>query len=274
MEKNSKVKVIVFSPTGTTAKVAGAVASGMGGVYETVDLTCGDTHELHLSADDVAVIAAPVYGGKMAPVARRRIGALRAESTPCVLIAVYGNRAFENAVTDMAEAVGELGFKPVAAGAFVGEHSYSTAATPIAVGRPDREDLAEAVEFGRAVAEKLSRGDVSVIDAACLCDQPSPEQSLLRFREFVMEYMKRQKDAPVKLLPEVDASRCNGCGRCVDLCSTGAIAADCHGIDATKCIKCCACVKGCPSGARSLISPFAPVLSENFSARKPPVWVV
>ena len=274
MEKNCKVKVIVFSPTGTTAKVAGAVASGMGDVYETVDLTCGDTHELHLSADDVAVVAAPVYGGKMAPVARRRISAVRAESTPCVLIAVYGNRAFENAVTDMAETVAELGFKPVAAGAFVGEHSYSTAVNPIAVGRPDCDDLAEAAEFGRAVAEKLSRGDVSVIDAGCLRDQPSPEQSLLRFHEFVMEYMKSRKDAPVKLLPEVDACRCNGCGRCVDMCPTGAIAADCLAVDASLCIKCCACVKGCPSGSRSLVSPFAPVLSENFSERKPPVWIV
>ncbi|WP_290381273.1 4Fe-4S binding protein, partial [uncultured Duncaniella sp.] len=41
-----------------------------------------------------------------------------------------------------------------------------------------------------------------------------------------------------------------------------------------KCIKCCACVKSCPEGARSLSSPFAPVLSANFSLRKSPIMKV
>lgn len=46
---------------------------------------------------------------------------------------------------------------PVAAGAFVGEHSYSTPATPIAQGRPDARDLIAATAFGAQVREKLAK---------------------------------------------------------------------------------------------------------------------
>ena len=89
-----------------------------------------------------------------------------------------------------------------------------------------------------------------------------------------MGYQRAQKENPVKLLPEVDTELCNVCGTCVDVCPTGAIADDCLSLDASKCIKCCACVKSCPAEARSLRSPFAPVLSANFSERKEPVWMV
>lgn len=90
-----------------------------------------------LPADTVAVIAAPVYGGHAAPTAVKRLETLRGEGTPAVVVAVYGNRAFEKAVAELAELAVRQGFVPVAAGAFVGEHSYSTPETPVAAGRPD-----------------------------------------------------------------------------------------------------------------------------------------
>ena len=91
----------------------------------------------------------------MALKARERMSAIRGCDTKCVIVAVYGNRAFENALTDMDTFASSLGFMPVAAAAFVGEHSYSTADNPIAVGRPDAADLAEAERFGHNIALAL-----------------------------------------------------------------------------------------------------------------------
>lgn len=274
-----KLHSLIFSPTGTSARIADAVITAMGNTMnrheiEICNTTLAGTVPLTFGTDDIVVIAAPVYGGRMAPIAKQRMAAVTAASTPCVLIAVYGNRAFENALNDMAEFATSLGFIPVAAGAFIGEHSYSTSSYPIAQGRPDRLDLQEAAELGTAIGKKLLNNDLTRVDTTTLHDQPSSQQSLANFRNFVIGYQQQQKEAPKQYLPVVDDSICTGCGECVSVCPTAAISDDCREVDASKCIKCCACVKSCPEGARSLFSPFAPVLSENFNARKSPVWTL
>lgn len=125
-----------------------------------IDLTHPAGTPAPLPADTVAVFAVPVYGGHVAPTALERMRDIRGKGTPAVVLAVYGNRAFGTAVTQLAAFVAERGFVPVAAGAFVGEHSYSAPATPIAPGRPDAQDLAAATAFGAQVREKLTRAKV------------------------------------------------------------------------------------------------------------------
>lgn len=97
----------------------------------------------------------------MAPAALERLREIRGEGTPAVVLAVYGNRSFDTAVAELASFVAGRGFVPVAAGAFVGEHSYSTPETPIAQGRPDARDLAAATAFGAQVREKLAKTEPS-----------------------------------------------------------------------------------------------------------------
>ena len=156
------VYTVVFSPTGTSRKIAAAVAQGVarhGGscnaaantaagadagtnavagsaakAFTTIDLTHAAGKSVTLPADAAAVFAVPVYGGRVAPAALERLREIRGEGTPAVVLAVYGNRAFGTAVAQLAAFVAERGFVPVAAGAFVGEHSYSTPGTPIAEG--------------------------------------------------------------------------------------------------------------------------------------------
>ena len=228
-----------------------------------------------LSADAAAVFAVPVYGGRVAPAALERLQEIRGEGTPAVVLAVYGNRAFGTAVAQLAAFVAERGFVPVAAGAFVGEHSYSTPGTPIAEGRPDTQDLAEAAAFGARIGRKLAHGETGPIDAAKLREPHTPLLSKLRFIRFVLGYRRRQKRTPAVLLPAGDAARCTQCGRCVALCPTQAIArGDELHTDPTRCIRCCACVKGCAFGARTFETPFAAVLSRNFARRKPPVTIM
>lgn len=97
------------------------------GVHDNRPDACGGKTAV-LPADAAAVFAVPVYGGRVAPAALERLQEIRGEGTPAVVLAVYGNRAFGTAVAQLAAFVAERGFVPVAAGAFVGEHSYSTPA--------------------------------------------------------------------------------------------------------------------------------------------------
>ena len=243
--------------------------------FTTIDLTHAAGKSVTLPADAAAVFAVPVYGGRVAPAALERLREIRGEGTPAVVLAVYGNRAFGTAVAQLAAFVAERGFVPVAAGAFVGEHSYSTPGTPIAEGRPDAQDLAEATAFGARIGQKLAHGETRPIDAAKLREPHTPLLSKLRFIRFVLGYRRRQKRNPVALLPAGDATRCTQCGRCVALCPTQAIArGDELHTDPARCIRCCACVKGCAFGARTFETPFAAVLSRNFARRKPPVTLM
>lgn len=58
---------------------------------------------------------------------------------------------------ELCDLVSEQGFVPVAAGAFIGEHSFSRKGMPIAEGRPDESDLKQATEFGKKIIEELEK---------------------------------------------------------------------------------------------------------------------
>lgn len=290
--KPTQLHTIVFSPTGTSQKIAASIADGLARAGSAglpsagiapdnaekslpigaVDLTHAAAPEQTLPADTVALFAVPVYGGHVAPTALERMRELRGRGTPAVLAVVYGNRAFDGALRELAAFVTERGFIPLAAGAFVGEHSYSTSATPIAAGRPDAEDLAAAEAFGEAAGSKMAAGTPAPIDAARLKTPRSPLLSQLRFIRFVLGYRRRQKRRPVVLLPAGDAASCTRCGHCAEVCPTQAITpGDELRTDPARCIRCNACVKVCPAGSRTFPAPFAAALSRNFARRKPPV---
>ena len=307
----SEAQLYYFSPTHTSKRVGEAVAAGLQAARLVEnDLTHTPADDAILPSSSVAVVAVPVYRGSVAPLALERLQGLHGDGTPVVLLAVYGNRDYEHALDDLDRFMTERGFVTVAAGTFVGEHSYSTPETPIAQGRPDAQDLAAATAFGAQVREKLAKtgsspgrnpetasdtaattrttqtdsmdaakapatGALVPIDPAKLREPRTPLLPKLRFIRFVLGYRRRQKRNPVVLLPEGDAARCTQCGRCVALCPTQAIArGDELHTDPARCIRCCACVKGCAFGARTFRTPFAAALARNFARRKPPVTLL
>ncbi len=271
----TRICSLVFSPTGTTRRVTAAIAQALGGPFEEIDLTRAAAPATQIGPDAAAILAAPVYGGRIPPAALERMAAVQGNGTPAVIVVVYGNRAFEGAAAELAAwAVGH-GFRPVAAAAFVGEHSYSSPAAPIAAGRPDMQDLAEAAAFGTRIREKLLRDDLREVAVSRLRTPRTPLLSMLRFIRFVLAYRRRQRRNPVVRIPVADAGKCTRCGRCASLCPTQAIApGDETRTDAARCLRCCACVKGCPAGARSYDTPFATALARNFARRKPPVTLL
>lgn len=268
------LRTIYFSATGTSKKVALAISQSIATEFVVEDITFQSSQNTTYATNDLLCVAVPVYGGGVAPVALKRLEAIRGNNTPAVVVVVYGNRNFERAAVQMSDFLAERGFITIAVAAFVGEHSYSTEQYPIAVGRPAEGDINDAKHLGQLVKEKLATGIESVDVSALQCPD-SGEENVKAFVEFVKGYQAEQAKNPIKLLPITDEDRCVMCGVCVDVCPMEAIDREnVSVVDSTLCIKCCACVKECPKEAKTLNSPFAPMLSKYFSQSKPNVWLV
>lgn len=263
------VLLVTFSPTRTSWRIGEAIARGTS--YENVrvlDLTY-ETEEtpIEVSAETLLVVAVPVYGGKVAPPALKRMSGLKLSGTPVVLVALYGNRAYEQALVELEGFITGKGGQIVAAGAFVGEHSYSVKAHPVAAGRPDVRDLEVAEAFGRNIRLKLDKEPVETVNTADLPDKAMATEEMLRFRGDVQAALKG--GAVVPQTPSVDAALCNHCGTCVSQCPTQAIVEGEETMTiADRCIRCCACVKVCPQQARTFDTPFSALLSKHFGEQK------
>ncbi len=262
----NKVSAFYYSPTRTTQKIVRAIASGIGidplNITEN-DLTYPEFEEslIEVEPGDLVIIGAPVYCGQIAIEAHRRLEKIKFAGNPAVLVALYGNRHYDNALIDIREMALKLGLAPVAAAAFVGEHSYSTRDLPIAKGRPDKEDEMAARDFGSAVAKKI-QGCKSLFEAA-LSEIPG----VFPLPERIMVPDSYAQTA---------VNKCNECGVCQIVCPTGAISFK-KGVqtDPTLCTMCCACIKACKRRARIVISEVVPIsrerLAENCKDRKQPL---
>lgn len=246
--KLEKIWAVYFSGTGTTRRtverIAGGIASRLNLPAESVDFSRPAVRQetLGFGEKDLVVFGTPVYAGRvpnvLLPFLQERIVGGGALALPVVL---FGNRNYDDALIELRNILAADGMHPIAAGAFVGEHSFSRV---LGADRPNAEDEALMDEFAARVAE-LAAG----LDAA-------PVKSVaVRGQEPLRPYYTPRDRAgnPINILkvkPKTDMSRCGGCGLCANLCPMGSI--DPADVSAVRgiCIKCCACVKGCPTGAK------------------------
>ena len=255
----SKIKLVIYSPTGTGKKIGTEISKGTGLEYDIIDLTLPDSESKNYSIpkDELAVIVIPVYGGLIAQVALDRIKKVKGDNAPSVLVAMYGNRHFDDALLELKDVTAELGFRAVAGSAFIGRHSFDTEDTPIASGRPDVEDIKKAQDFGAKVMEKI-REISEIPDLEVPGNYP---------------YKVRGKGEPRS--PVTNPETCILCGACEQVCPVGCIeVTETVETDMTMCTACTACVQNCPTGARHWDHPgilnASKRLSNNCSERKEP----
>ena len=106
---------LYFSPTGGTKKAADLLTDALAPKAAQVNLTDSKTafSDLALTAEDLAVIAVPSYAGRVPAVAVQRLAAVKGNGARAVLVCVYGNRAYEDTLVELADTAKEAGFLTV-----------------------------------------------------------------------------------------------------------------------------------------------------------------
>lgn len=228
---------VVFSPTGGTEKVADILATSMAKELNTdissIDLSNPfiDESDLSIQKDSFAVIAMPCFGGRVPVVAMERMRKIKGGGTQCVVVNVYGNRDFDDALLEMANGAREAGFKVVAAIAAIAEHSIMH---EFAHGRPDGKDVANLENFAAQIAA-IVKGGEEVATPRIPGNDPY------------------KKAGGVPLVPKV-SSKCVSCGKCAKSCPVTAINSVDYASDKDVCIACMRCIQVCPEKARSISS--------------------
>lgn len=243
---------IVFSPTGGTRRVTAAVSDGLRAPeteLKDLDLTSPRSASGSLFVEaDLALIGVPVYFGRVVKTAADRLSAVQCREIPAVLIACYGNRAWDDSLLELKDLARNSGFLPFAAAAFIVEHSFSDDRYPIARRRPDDADIEKAVAFGRRVGDWMKEGALST-DLDLPGDRP------------FKAYPQALGCAPLSL-----ESSCSQCGVCIQACPVEAIRFGKPPLtDANRCIQCSACVKACPEGNRVWMDPRIEVMKQKLN---------
>ncbi len=248
----------VFSPSGTSRKVADIFTKAMGMDCKTYDLTVRDSGRIDIKdSDDTVVFVAPVYAGRVPALAAERFMTINGNGQKAVAIAVYGNRDYDDALVEMCDIINARGFKLIAAGAFIAQHCIFP---KVATDRPDAADEEKLARFASFVSERIISGE------------PLDLNTVKGNRPY-------KKPAGVPLHPQADKEKCNSCGACAAQCPTGAIdASNPRMTDAKKCIACCRCINVCPQDARSFGGLLYKVAGWKFckdnSRRLEPEWFV
>ncbi len=224
---------IVFSPTGGTQKVADTIAEEWGKHTDSVDLTdaANDFSKVGLQESDIVLVAVPSYGGRVPGLAAERLRQIHGNHARCILVCVYGNRAYEDTLVEMQDIAEECGFRVVAAIAAIAEHSIMH---QYAAGRPDAQDVVELQGFAKKIMEKLQNHDMELQTFTIPGNRPY------------------KKAGGVGMVPKADKN-CVSCGLCAQVCPAQAISRENIKVaDPEKCISCMRCVVRCPESARKV----------------------
>ena len=231
--KNEKLSIIHFSPNGTTKQILDAIVDGLNYTKtEQIDLIKKDKiKKQKFTNNDLVLIGAPVYSGRIPLMVVNRLQNFKATNTKAILVVVYGNRHYDDALLELKDLVVELGFYPIAAAAYIGTHSFSSLKYQIAEGRPNTDDLRLAKDFGKqAMINLKDHKEINVPGT----------------------YPYKERSEKLKVKPKIDMDLCDFCGLCREACPVDAISifTDRIDIDENLCIYCHACVKICPQNAR------------------------
>ncbi|MCM1290865.1 MAG: 4Fe-4S binding protein [Prevotella sp.] len=224
-----RLRLIYFSATGATKALAEDFVGLLGSDYTHLDITHPIPSLLNvMSENDTAVIAVPVYAGRVPKIAAQRLKSFDGKHCKCICLCVFGNRAYDDALLELCDIAAERNFNVISAGAFVARHSIFP---NVAANRPDFPDRKLLQRFALLSKQRIngeSKFDISNVPG----NRP---------------YKKTDK---IPFYPQLDKNRCTACATCVEECPVGAISNDNLTADKDKCISCARCISICRHRAR------------------------
>lgn len=222
-----QVKKIIFSPTGGTEKVTNIISKNLSENITTIDL-CNRNNNFqttNIDRNDMVIIAMPSFGGRAPKIAIQRLKQINGNHAKCILVCVYGNRAYEDTLVEMEDAANDSNFKVIAAISAIAEHSIIH---KYAAGRPDNQDEINLANIVQDILKK-NKNKIAKIPG----NRPY------------------KKAMGASLIPQPNKN-CIKCGLCAKSCPVGAIDPVTFKADRKKCLSCMRCIKVCPYNARTI----------------------
>ena len=246
--ERKKVWAVYFSATDTTKKtvltIADEAARLLGAEREDYDFTLPRMRENGFAAgkDDLVIFGTPVYAGRVPNVLLKYRATIQGNGALAVPVVLFGNRNFDDGLIELRDILENTGFHTVAAAAFVGEHSFSKT---LAAGRPDADDMKEALAFAGKIAEKVK----GLPDG----EAPAPvevEGVPHPYRGYYQPRDRKGVSIDIRKVKSLVSDACDDCKICADVCPMGSISHENVREYTGICIKCGACIKKCPKQAR------------------------
>lgn len=229
--------------------------------FEDCDLTTPKARQAFshsFGKDELAIIGLPVYAGRLPKNIDNFFSGLEGNATPAVALVLYGNRDYNDALVELKLQLEECGFLVKAGAAFIGEHTFSK---NVATGRPDKNDLAVAAEFGRRVAALIAM------------DNPGTLELKGNYPFVYKGYDPANPGTHPTYFTISTNEQCTQCYLCAENCPWEAIDMENPRIiNFAKCMRCLRCLKNCPFSAKYIMDEkflsFLPEFETRLNSRR------
>lgn len=245
--KITTTHLVYFSATNTTQKIVRTIGKELEGELVEHNLTLQQPQEkIELGAHELLVVGVPVFAGRVPALVVPALQKFQTQGGAAILVGVYGNRDYDDALLELQEITRKSGFRILACAAFIAQHSMFPA---VGANRPDAQDLAQIRRFGEEAR--------SLLQTLTSCEQ--------------LTSLSVPGNSPYKTVKSLSLhplgnEQCNNCGTCVKQCPVDAIPVG-HPREtrADRCISCGRCIAVCPQKARAFTGPLYEATNQRFT---------